>query len=118
MLNMQQVWSEYKKMFDDGHSYQLNENEFNLLNESNKNYEVIEPLDEKVHTMFDWDHNSRRFVTCSQILFEMGYEKPTRAEANKLACILNKLGSKKGTGRDRRSYWFPYQLIDTRCIPG
>lgn len=115
-LDMQQVWAEYKTLFDAGVSYQLDESEFKLLNESNKNYEVIEPLDEKIHTMFDWDHHSRRFVTCSEILFEMGYEKPTRAEANKLACILNKLGLKKGEGRQRRSYWFPYQPIVTRCV--
>jgi putative DNA primase/helicase len=115
-LDMQQVWAEYKHLFDEGASYQLNEDEFKLLNESNKNYEVIEPLDEKVQTMFDWDNHSRRYVTCSEILFEMGYEKPTRSEANKLACILNNLGLKKGTGRQRRSYAFPYQPIMTRCV--
>lgn len=117
-LDMQQVWAEYKSLFDSGASYQLDEDEFKLLNESNKNYEVIEPLDEKIQTMFDWEHHSRRFVTCSEILFEMGYEKPTRAETNKLATILNKIGLKKGEGRQRRSYWFPYRPIDTRCIPG
>lgn len=115
-LDMQQVWAEYKNMFDNGSSHQLTDDEFRLLNESNKNYEVIEPLDEKVHTMFDWDHQSRRFVTCSEILFEMGYEKPTRAEANKLASILNKMKLPKGSGRQRRSYWFPYQPIVTRCV--
>lgn len=116
-LNMQQIWAEFKYLLNNGHDYQLSEKEFKLLNEFNKDYEIIEPLDEKIQTMFDWDHPSRQWVTCSEILAMMGYDKPSRADANKLASILNKMKLEKGTGRQRRSYKFPYQPIVTRVTP-
>lgn len=116
-FDMQQVWAEIKYLFDHGHDYQLSEHEFKMLNEFNKDFEIIEPIEEKVHTMFDWEHPARQWVTCSEILAMMGYDKPSRADANKLASILNKMKLERGNGRQRRAYKFPYEPIVTRVTP-
>ena len=115
-LDMQQVWSEFKFLLDSGETYRLTREEHAELNNSNADFELIEPIQELLETCFDWEAPCSKFMTCTEILKVMGYENPTRAEANKLAILLNRNGSQKGIGRSRRSYFMPQLKISTKNI--
>jgi putative DNA primase/helicase len=111
-MDMQQVWAEIKHYYDKGENFRLTKEEMSLINKSNESFELIEPLEEKIKTKFNWDENPTSYKTCTEILELIGYERPTKSEANKLALILKKMGIQKGNGRERRSYFVPRLKIE------
>lgn len=106
-LDMQQVWREVYGMWLSGDSPFLNENEMNQLNELNKDYEYLDPFIEKLDEHFNWDWKDRLWMTSSQILEKIGYDKPSKADVTRMGSILTKRKMQKGIGRDRRSYLMP-----------
>jgi putative DNA primase/helicase len=111
-IDMQQVWAEFKVLLDSGESYRLSEEEHTLLNNSNKEFELLDPLEDKIKTSFDFEGLGRKYQTCTQILNNMGYDKPSRYELNKISSIIIELGFTRGCGRNRRSFNFPYPWFD------
>lgn len=106
-LDMQAIWREVYELWKSGETSALDRNTFNALNESNQQYLFEDPFEEKVQTFYYWDRQPSRWLCASEILDEIGYDKPTKSDLKRMGDILARLGLKKGTGRKRYSYFIP-----------
>jgi putative DNA primase/helicase len=108
-LDMQQIWREIYDMWKNGEQTYLTDEETAQLNQSNMQFEYLDPLEEKLEEYFDWEDQPAHWMTCTMILDKLGVPNPTRSEATRMANLLKKKGVKKGdeTSRMRRSYQMP-----------
>lgn len=106
-FDMQQVWAEIENYYLNGEQYHLAQEEMAALNSSNEDFMMIQPLEERLLTSYDMESKGTRYITCTEILMELGYDKPTESETRKLAAVLSKMEVQKGKGRQRRSYLMP-----------
>ena len=106
-LDMQQIWRYAYEMYIQGESPFLSKDELNLLNESNKKFEFIDPFEEKLEQFFDWEWPERIWMTATEVLEKIGYEKPNKSDATRMGSLLKKRNIPKGIGRKRRHYHMP-----------
>lgn len=106
-LDMQQVWREVYEMWLAGESPNLSKYELILLNQNNQEFESIDPFEEKVGSGFCWESTNFQWMTCTQILEAIGYDKPNKSDTSRMANILKKFNVKRGEGRGRRTYQMP-----------
>lgn len=98
-LDMQQIWAEFKVLYDNDEPWQLQKDEFLQLQESNKEFEVIDPIEEKLLRKYGWGEEIVDWKTATEILEDMGYAKPTDSECRKCGVSVRRLNGDK----DRRS---------------
>ncbi len=97
-LNMQQVWAEIYHYWKLGAPTDLDKETKVLLNADNRQHERVDPIKEKILTAYDWTSTSTRWMTTTQVMEEIGYDKPNRADASHAGKILSELVGKDGTG--------------------
>ena len=95
-FDMQQVWAEAQVEWALGGLTYLSSEIQASVNESNQDYEKVDPLKEKLLTYYDWEHPARKSLTASAILEEIGYRQPTRADASRVGNILKEINGKDG----------------------
>lgn len=95
-LPMAQIWGEVKALYDQGAPTYLETAYQMLVDENNINYERIDPLHEQLLELYAWDAPYRRDMTVTQVLQEIGYAQPSRAQATQMGTILTKVNGKKG----------------------
>ena len=61
-----------------------------LLNESNKEFEYIDPFQEKLDAYFNWEWKDRLWMNSSQVLEKIGYTNINPSQATKMGRILSK----------------------------
>lgn len=113
-LDMQQVWSEIYDIWkkQDERTW-LSKDEMNELNQSNTEHELIDPFEELVLDMFDWDTAWKGIssiqMSATQVLFKLGYKSPTKAETYRMGkVLLNLTGSKPKKTSSLRLYSLPF----------
>ncbi len=107
-LDMQQIWRSVYELYLKEEEPFLTKQEMLLLNENNKEYELLDPFYEKLITTFYWDHPPSVWMNSSQILNEIGYEKPNKADLKRMGDILStQMKLRRGSGRLRYSYMMP-----------
>ena len=98
-LDMQQVWAEAHSAWIKGEQTWLTDEELSLLNASNTEHEQIDPLEEKILDCFDWVVGWEKFntvnMTSSEVLKNIGYSNPNKAQATRVGTILVNLTGKK-----------------------
>lgn len=92
-LDMQQVWAEVYALYQQGESWYLSNDEMAALNHSNEDFQVVDPIHERIMSKLDWDAHSWRWATATDILIELGIDRPTQGEVTKAA---NFIRSKNG----------------------
>jgi putative DNA primase/helicase len=106
-LDMQQVWAEVYDLYKQGEGWHLTNDEVEMLNEHNKDFQMGDPIDEKIMTKYDWERDDLekcgQWKTATQVLEEIGLERPTRADQNRAATTIRRLNGQKvkrtGAGR-------------------
>lgn len=104
-LDMQQVWAEvYETLYLTGESWFLTPDEMQLLNGHNRDYEVLDPITERLQSAYDWDclPSEWRHMTATDILHEIGYERPSKADVTHCGAMVLSLNGnhfKKSNGR-------------------
>ena len=93
-----------------GESPFLTREEMEQLNEMNKEYEFLDPFEEKLETHFDWEWPDRLWMNSSEVLQRIGYDKPTTNDCTRMGTLLTKMKIQKGTGRKHRHYFMPIFL--------
>ena len=98
-MDMQQVWSEFKNLFDKGESYYLTKEESKFLTAENELFETIDPMEEKILNCFRWDELERhQRLTASEVLESIGFDL-TKGDRKRLGkecgAILTKLTGNK-----------------------
>jgi predicted P-loop ATPase len=102
-LDMQQVWAEvYAEHYAKGESWYLTADEMGLLNEHNRDHEVLDPIRERLQTRLDWrsDDTTWRWMTATDVMQEIGLERPTRADVTQCGQLLQEMNG----GRRRKSH--------------
>ena len=103
-LDLQQVWRAAYELYLKGERAYLDEDELNRLNKSNEKYEKIDPLAEKLDIFFDWEIPERIEMSATEVLFNIGYDKPDRSLATKMSILLRK---RKVPTKKRSVYLMP-----------
>lgn len=101
-IDMQQVWAEvYERLYLSGESWYLTQGEMALLNASNNEFEVADPIQDRLRTMLDWDQLALgyRWLTATEILDEIKVERAGRSEATHCAHLVRQMNG----GKSRRS---------------
>lgn len=99
-MDMQQVWAEVFSLYDAGESWYLSNDEMAALNNSNEDFQVIDPIQERLMSKLEWDTDpsSWRWVTATDLLIELGIDRPTQGEAMKASTCMRQ----KNGGQTRR----------------
>lgn len=93
-LDMQQVWAEvYEQHYCKGETWYLNPDEMSALNDQNRDHEVLDPIRERIQTRLEWEqHDSLwRWMTATDVMTELGFDRPTRADVTQCGQILHEL---------------------------
>lgn len=100
-LDMQQVWAEVLTMFEAGETYFLLPEEMDALNHSNEEFTVIDPILERLQKTYNWqsDKTHWEWKSATEILIEVGMDKPTQSDCTKAAGYIRQLNG----GMARRS---------------
>ena len=119
-LDIQQVWAEVFEIWksENEHTW-LSSDEMNALNKINEDHEQIDPFEEKVLELFnfedpEWRKKPTLKMTTTQVLDKIGYNKPTRSDATRMGKILIKLTGIKPKKSGDRFHILP--LINTNFI--
>lgn len=108
-IDMQQVWSEFKYLIDNGESFHLTEEEKNLLSKENEIFEAIDPMEELILNRFRWDEPERNLkLTAVDVLQTIGFDLTNhnaRYIGKRCGNILTKLTGQKAKRSNGKS-WF------------
>lgn len=96
-LDMQQIWAQVLVLFEAGESWYLAADEMGALNAQNKDHEVLDPIRERMQTRFDWDAQpvDWRWMTATDILSDIGFDRPTQGDVTKAGQIILELNGKQ-----------------------
>jgi putative DNA primase/helicase len=98
-IDMQQVWAQVHMLYVSGQSWFLTPEEMQTLNDANKSFEVIDPIAERIKSGLDWDESVTLWTwkTATDILIEVGIDRPTQSEATRAANIVRSMNGNQGT---------------------
>lgn len=92
-IDMQQLWAEVKAtLWDAGESHYLSQEELDALNEHNEEHMAIDPIEERILSGLHWDESTTlwRWASATDVLIEIGIERPTKADVNTCASFIRK----------------------------
>ena len=97
-IDMQQLWAEvYENLYLKGASWYLTSDEMAALNGSNEEFTHIDPIDQRLQTRLDWDEPKTlwRWSTVTELLIEVGVDRPTKADLTQGGTYLAKVGCER-----------------------
>lgn len=109
-IDMQQVWAEVYEAYRQGESWFLKPEEMVMLNEHNSDFETIDPIEEAIRSKFDWSRPGQGLsLTSTEILYEIGIDKPNKGQVNACSQIVTKVTGEKSrkTTKGRRVWEMP-----------
>ncbi len=106
-IDIQQVFAEvHQDLFLKNEKRWLNAYESKLLEESNKDFEIVDPIEDAVRELFNWSSEKKSKLTGKEILDSIGI-KTERGEVSRLGRILKKLGVERKKSNGSRFYVMP-----------
>jgi putative DNA primase/helicase len=102
-IDMQQLWAEFYQLYLKGESWMLDAQEMQLLNEHNSNFEVRDPITERLASRLNWQAEESRWEwrSATEILRECDMQRPTQSELNRVAGAIKSLAGKLEQKRSR-----------------
>lgn len=104
-LDMQQVWAQLLDSHSKGEMHTLTSPEIDMLNTNNEEYVTADPIEERILQSYDWaaPDNIWEWKQATDILLEVGIDRPSRADTTKAGQVVRKLniGQAKRTGGKR-----------------
>lgn len=106
-IDMQQLWAELLLRFHAGEQWHLTAEENTALGELNAEHEAVDPVEEMILTAFDWANPGIFGVemTASQVLAEIGHDKPNKGQATHASKVLKKLTGKEPTRKNNGRFF-------------
>lgn len=96
-IDMQQVWAEVAQLYREGERWWMNADEEAMLEQVNKEHEAIDPVEEMILMRYEWGCDRPAAYTdrtATQVLQEIGYDKPNKSQTTHCAGVLRKLTGK------------------------
>jgi putative DNA primase/helicase len=89
-IDMQQLWAEVLTLYRAGEPWTLQGDEHNSLEEHNKTYEVIDPIEELIASGLRWNEPPAawRWRSATEVLAELGRDTCTQGEATRAAHLI------------------------------
>jgi hypothetical protein len=89
-IDMQQLWAEVLTMYRAGEGWTLHGEEHEALEEHNKTYEVIDPIEELIASGLRWNEPPAawRWRSATEVLAELGRDTCTQGEATRAAHLI------------------------------
>ena len=104
-IDMQQCWAQVHKLWEAGESWFLQPNEMDLLNAHNKDFEVLDPIEELIGSGLNWDDDSFNWSwrTATDVLSSLGRPNSTKSDVTKAGTIIRAMngGNAKRSGQSR-----------------
>jgi len=115
-IDMQQLWAEVYTWFEAGERWWLQPNEEAQLEARNADHAQAHPVEEIIFAKYGAapDHVRREPRTATQVLLNIGFDKPTRDQQTSAANALRKLFGKPKKTKAGRFYMVPMDLDDGR----
>lgn len=104
-INMQQLWAEIYSLYKDGEQWHLDKDEMALLNQSNQDFEMRDPIEERILSHYAWVESGiigGEWKSATEIMQDIGSLNPSKGEINRASMIVKKLNgakTKKVVGR-------------------
>lgn len=97
-VDMQQMWAEVHTLYRAGESHYLLPEEMAMLNNSNDDFTVIDPVQDRINTKLDWAADTTRWQwkSATDILMDVGIEKPTQSDATRAAAFIRQKNGNQG----------------------
>ncbi|SDW37080.1 putative DNA primase/helicase [Pseudomonas syringae] len=112
-IDMQQLWAEVMSLYRGGEQWHLTPVEKTKLNAGNEKFRQVSPIEEMLTTNYDLSAPAGRWITATQLLLEMGYDKPNRGQTTETGQMMHSLGVLKRTLQGRTVYRIPEKLLDS-----
>jgi putative DNA primase/helicase len=106
-IDMQQLWAEVFTWFKAGERWWLDSNEEARLNSANADHEQGSPVDELITCRYDFAGVTRRPLTATQVLLELGYDNPNKKTLNESANVMRKHFGDSTKSNSRRVFRVP-----------
>ncbi len=94
-INMQQLWAEvHDTLYAKGEPWHLTKEENEMLKTSNTDFETIDPIEEMILGKYNFESDSkywRDYLSSTEILKSIGYDKINNQECARCAHIVKKL---------------------------
>lgn len=107
-LDMQQVWAEVYNLYLAGEGWFLEPKEMDSLNHHNSDFEVRDPIEDRIHTQLDWSAPPDEWIwkSATDVLLSIGIDHPSKADVTHGGFILRKLnnGKAKRSGAARQLF--------------
>jgi len=104
-IDMLQLWAQVRdELYKQNEAWWLTPEEEKALDESNLNFRSVSTIRDKVFTGLDWDAPKDEWIkqTATQVLQELGYERPNNNNARECgAALRERLGEPKKIGGNR-----------------
>lgn len=111
-IDMQQVWAEVYALYQAGEGWFLLPEEMEALNHHNSDFEVRDPIEDRIHSQLDWSAPSEtwRWKSATDLLLSIGLDHPSKADVTHGGFILRKLngGKARRTGATRQLFVPPH----------
>jgi len=97
-IDMQQLWAEVHALYEQGESWFLQPEEMAQLNQANEEFEVRDPIEDRISSRLDWssDEQTWRWMTVTDLLIEIGVDRPLRSDINTAGQMVRKLNGNQG----------------------
>ena len=109
-VDMQQLWAEVMSLYLAGEQWHLTPSEKAQLNAGNEKFRQVSPIEELLTTHYDLAAPQARWIPATSLLLELGYDKPSRAQATEAGQTLHSLGVPKRILQGRTVYRIPDRL--------
>ena len=119
-LDMQQVFAEFASIYKSGESWHLTPEEFARMNASNEDYNILDPIEDRFLTAFDWsvDVSLWQWLSSTETATKMGIDRPTKSDTTQIGLLhLKKLGASERFRKKRngaRMFLMPPLYSETR----
>ncbi|WP_441227993.1 VapE domain-containing protein [Tardiphaga sp. 20_F10_N6_6] len=92
-IDMQQMWAEVYAIWQKGEGFYLTPEEMAALNDHNEEFQVADPIEERLQTRLQWDADTSTWGWCTstEALISVGMDRPTQGDATKAAIFIRKL---------------------------
>jgi putative DNA primase/helicase len=111
-IDMQQVWAQALALFRRGERWWLDRDEEARLEAANDSHRKIDPIEDLILSKYDVTATPTRRLSATEILVEIGFDRPTNAQAQKAGSALRRLFGDPRRGHGGRSlYSVPDKLM-------
>lgn len=118
-IDTQQLWAEVASQFREGERWWLEAGEEAALEVVNREHESVDPLEEMLQTRFSWGKQGQgREMTATEVLLEVGFDRPTKTQATDCSRLLQKMtGNKPRKSGSKRLFSMPPKAEDRTAPP-